>query len=79
MAGAFGPAQNLIAMVDLTVEDVHLAGSAKSLLAVARHIYSDAPQSLQQGLVSRHVESELRVLQFNIEAGFLTHLAPRLG
>ncbi len=57
-------------MVDVAVEHRHLAGAAKALVAVARHVHTGGLQSLQQGAVGRHLHLQLRVAQLGHESMF---------
>jgi len=65
------------AVVDLAGQDIDLAGAAQPLLAVAGNVDADGAQGLEQRLVRRHVDRQLGVMQFDLEARLLCRVQLR--
>ncbi len=63
--------QHLVAVIDLAVENGHLAGSAEPFLAVAGHVDPHAAQGLQHGLVGGDGNVQRGVAQHHLEGMLL--------
>ena len=61
-------------MIDITFDELDLAGTAKSFLTITLYIHTHLAQRLQHCLIGRNVDGQPGVLELDIKSDFIVRI-----